>query len=124
MRNVDEVIIDGSTFTSNIAKAVGGAIVIDNSRTVIIRNCHFEGNLAEYHGGAVSINGVSVETTLVRSSYINNTATHGSSMMLKEAANLTIDDNSFSNNRHDEGATIFWLYLDVVDTTKIAMLPR
>ena len=65
LRNVDEVIIDGSTFTSNIAKAVGGAIVIDNSRTVIIRNCHFEGNLAEYHGGAVSINGVSVETTLV-----------------------------------------------------------
>ena len=45
-------------------------------------------------------------------------------MMLKEAANLTIDDNSFSNNRHDEGATIFWLYLDVVDTTKIAMLPQ
>ncbi|MBF0369869.1 MAG: S-layer homology domain-containing protein [Magnetococcales bacterium] len=90
--NETMVNISSSTFTSNTAQYLGGAISIFNSARISASDNTFTTNTAELGGGAVSLDYNVTNATLSSNTYTSNTATSG------EGSIDTRNDSSYSGS--------------------------
>lgn len=100
--------ITNSRFNNNIASLVGGAMRIEAER-YYLDNLQFEGNFAQY-GGAIAVSSSALSVAggrnILRSSFINNTATVRGGAIAAQSGAVTVSDNTFVNNQADNGGAL------------------
>ncbi|WP_455645652.1 beta strand repeat-containing protein [Methanosphaera sp.] len=122
------LIINNSTFTSNVATQHGGAIYVSNG-TLIINNSTFTSNVASGYAGAVytqrSIGNISNsiftnnsaknggvivnidgDVTLINSTFTNNSATNTGGVVYIDS-NLTVINCIFTNSSSDYAGIVY-----------------
>ena len=95
--------VENSNFTGNTGIEYGGAIYIDSTAPLTIKNCRFEDNEAKY-GGAISMIGYA---EIINSQFINNTADMAGGAI--DTDHATIDNCEFAGNHARNGsAVLIW----------------
>ena len=90
-RNCNNGIIKDSNFT-NCGNTQGGAIDIEQSKSLLIDGCLFENNTVSGAGGAIAIMQSSGDVTITNTDFINNTAGGNAGAVYY----LTVSDNKLT----------------------------
>ena len=102
---VNDVTLQGTTFTANTAKS-GGAIALGNVSCANLKSCSFEENVATSYAGAIHMTGATLE--IDSAEMIGNQASSAGALYLSSASTAIINKldaqrNTVTNN----GGTIY-----------------
>jgi predicted outer membrane repeat protein len=108
-RDCNDGIIKDSNFT-NCGNTQGGAVNIQNTKSLLIDGCIFENNTVSSYGGAVCIIKPNGDVTITNTDFINNTANNAGAVYYWTVSDnkLTISDCEFKDNyARDTGAAVY-----------------